>query len=164
MARPHAGPRPGGGEPWMRPRRFPRWQGASHRCSRPQLVSEGEDGQGDFPRSDPGDERSSIVTQGQPALQLRRARTRKAQISKLTRRILIKPAIPLVRWLRLATGLEFSVVFGGTLEDRRRWGDLRLGGRKIASGCGAHQEGRVSPRPAQSRSSRGVIRSRLAGG
>ena len=27
----------------------------------------------------------------------------------------------------VTTGLEFSVVFGGTLEDRRRWRDLRLG-------------------------------------
>ena len=33
-----------------------------------------------------------------------------------------------------------------------------LGGRKIASLRGAHQEGKVSPRAAPSKSSRGVIR------
>lgn len=38
---PYAEPRPGAGGPWMRPRRFPRWQRAFHRCSRPQPASEG---------------------------------------------------------------------------------------------------------------------------
>jgi hypothetical protein len=45
MVQPHAEPHPGAGEPWVRSRRFPIWQGAFHRCSRPQLASKGEDDQ-----------------------------------------------------------------------------------------------------------------------
>jgi hypothetical protein len=45
---------------------------------------------------------------------------------------------------------SWSIVADGVISD--------LGGRKIASGCGAHQEGKVPPRAAQTRSLRGVIR------
>ena len=48
MVQPYAELRPGAGGPWMRPRHFPRWQGAFHRRSRPQLASGGEDDQVGF--------------------------------------------------------------------------------------------------------------------
>lgn len=48
MVQPYAELRPGAGGPWMRPCHFPRWQGAFHRCSRPQLASGEEDDQAGF--------------------------------------------------------------------------------------------------------------------